>query len=41
MLLPGLDFSHCVERDTVSNSPLDFRQYSFTHITQVSKLALW
>ena len=41
MLLPGLDLSRCVERGLVSNSPLDFRQYSFTHIIQVLRLTLW
>jgi len=38
ILLPGLDLSRCVEGGPVSNLPLDFRQYSFTHIIQVSKL---
>ena len=41
MLLPGLDLNRCVERALVSNSPLDFRQFSFTHIIQVSGLTLW
>jgi hypothetical protein len=38
VLLLGLDFSRCVEGGVVTNSPLDFRQYSFTHIIQVSGL---
>ena len=41
MLMPGLDFSRCVEGALVSNLPLDFKQFSFIHITQVSKRALW
>ena len=41
MLLSGLDLSRCVEGALVSNLPLDFRQFSFTHIIQVSGLGLW
>lgn len=41
MLMPGLDLSRCVEGALVSNLPLDFRQFSFIHITQVSELTLW
>jgi hypothetical protein len=41
MLMLGLDLSRCVEGALVSNLPLDFRQFSFIHITQVSKLTLW
>jgi hypothetical protein len=35
MLLPGLDLNRCVKRGIVSNSPLDFKQSSLTHIIQV------
>ena len=35
MLLLGLDLSHCVKGVRVSNSPLDLKQFSFTHIIQV------
>ncbi len=35
MLLPGLDLNRCVKRGIVSNSPLDLKQFSFTHIIQV------
>ncbi len=35
MVLPGLDLSRCIEGATVSNSPLDFKQFSLTHLTQV------
>jgi hypothetical protein len=35
MLLPRLDFSHCVEGNLVSNLPLDLKQFSFTHVIQV------
>ena len=41
MLMPGLDFSRCVEGALVSNLPLDFRQFSLIHITQVSRRTLW
>ena len=41
MLLSGLDFSCCVEGNLVSNSPLDFKQFSFTHVIQVSESTLW
>jgi hypothetical protein len=40
-LLLGLDLSRCVEGGIVPNWPLDFRQYSFTHVIQVSGLPLW
>lgn len=35
MLPLELDVSRCVKGDSVSNSPLDFRQFSFTLIIQV------
>ena len=35
MLPSGLDFSRCVKRVFVSNSPLDLKQFSFTHTIQV------
>jgi hypothetical protein len=41
VLLPRLDLSRGVEGAIVTNSPLDFRQFSFTHIIQVLGLLLW
>ncbi len=35
MLLSGLDLNRCVKGGLVSNLPLDFKQFSFTHIIQV------
>jgi hypothetical protein len=35
MLLLGLDLNRCVEGGFVTNSPLDLKQFSFTHIVQV------
>jgi hypothetical protein len=35
MLLTGLDLNRCVERSAVSDSLLDFKQFSFAHATQV------
>jgi len=37
VLLMGLDFNRCVEGGLVSNSPLEFRQFSFIHTVQVSE----
>jgi len=34
MLLPELDLNRCVKGGIVSNLPLDFKQFSFTHITR-------
>ena len=41
MILSGLDFSRCVEGGAVSNLPLDFKQFSFTHIIQVLEFGFW
>lgn len=41
MLSPGLDLSRCVEGGRVSNLPLDLKQFSLTHVIQVSGLPLW
>lgn len=41
MLSPGLDLSRCVEGGRVSNLPLDLKQFSLTHVIQVSGLLLW
>lgn len=35
MLLLRLDLNRCVEGGLVSNLPLDFKQFSLTHVTQV------
>jgi hypothetical protein len=41
VLLPKLDLSRGVEGATVTNSPLDLKQFSLAHIIQVSGLLLW
>ncbi len=41
MLLSGLDSNRGVKGGRVSNSLLDFKQCSLTHIVQVLGLPLW
>jgi len=40
VLLLRLDFVRRIERGLVSNSPLDFKQFSLTHVTQISGIAI-